>query len=262
MTYYVLDENNNKHEALDKEGVLALLRQAIENGDLTNVDADSAFVSKFKCCVSGTTNYIAFTTQATYNALKAADQLTPNCYYFIIDDDSATDINNKLEEIDKNLTALISKNLAISTTVNKLTTNVDNLLIDKRQYIGHSNFSTDDLIYSSAVSTQNRVALTFTEGKTKDDTIGLSGRLYVSLDGSSYHYLEFDILWSEYDYLQGVINKNILIDNKLYWFKIYLGIDSSNKLYCSSTPKCYNITDNVTASVARVRPYLLNVFYK
>lgn len=106
MTYYVLDENNNKHEALDKEGVLALLRQAIENGDLTNVDADSAFVSKFKCCVSGTTNYIAFTSQATYNALKAADQLTPNCYYFIIDDTSADDINNKLEEIEKRLSEL------------------------------------------------------------------------------------------------------------------------------------------------------------
>lgn len=99
MAYYVLDENNNKVEAFDKQGVLAILAQAIADGSLENITADSAFINKLKCCVSGTTYKIGFTTQAKYNELAAAGELVENTYYFIIDDTTAEDLEEKLNSL-------------------------------------------------------------------------------------------------------------------------------------------------------------------
>lgn len=98
MSFYVLDENNNKVEAFDKQGVLALLDQAIKEGKLDAITADSAFINKIKCCVSGGTFNIAFVTEAQYNALKAADQLIVNTYYYIVDDTSYNDILDFIRE--------------------------------------------------------------------------------------------------------------------------------------------------------------------
>ena len=75
MGFYVLDENNNKVPAYDKEGVLALLAQAIEDGSLDSIVADSAFITKLKCCVGGGTYNIAFIDQAKYNELQTNNQL-------------------------------------------------------------------------------------------------------------------------------------------------------------------------------------------
>lgn len=96
MAYYVIDENNNKIEALDKQGVLSVLEQAIRDGTLANIVSDGAFVSKLKCCVGGTTNHVAFITQAKYNELKESGLLIPNCYYFIIDDTTADNLDEQL----------------------------------------------------------------------------------------------------------------------------------------------------------------------
>lgn len=95
--YYVLDENNNKIEALDKEGVLAAIEEAIANGSLAGLVADAAFISKVKCCVSGQTNKLAFVTQAKYNEMQAKGELTKNCYYYITDDETADDIDKLLD---------------------------------------------------------------------------------------------------------------------------------------------------------------------
>lgn len=97
--FYCLDDNNNKIEALDKEGVYSVLDQAIKDGSLENLVADAAFVSKLKCCVSGQTNKVAFTNSAKYNELKAANALEENCYYFITDDTSVEDIDTELKAI-------------------------------------------------------------------------------------------------------------------------------------------------------------------
>lgn len=95
---YVIDENNNKKEAFDKEETLAALEKAIEDGSLAGITADSAFVSKLKCCVSGVTNQVAFVTQAKYNEMEAAGLLTPNTLYFITDDTTADDLENRYAE--------------------------------------------------------------------------------------------------------------------------------------------------------------------
>ena len=83
MSYFVLDENNNRVEAYSKEEVLSVLAQAIANGSLSGITADAGFVSKIKCCVDGGTFKIAFITQAKYNELVASNQLVSNCFYYI-----------------------------------------------------------------------------------------------------------------------------------------------------------------------------------
>lgn len=104
MAYYVVDENNNRVEALDKEGVFALLNQAINDGTLSEIMKDSAFVSKLKCCVGGDTFKMAFITQQKYNELEANNELLPNAIYYIVDDTSADDINEAVETINSVLT--------------------------------------------------------------------------------------------------------------------------------------------------------------
>ena len=101
--FYVLDENKNLIEGYDKQGVLSVLEQAIENGDLENIDEDSAFVSKIKSLLNGTTHHIEFVTQAQYNALEADEQLVPNTYYFITDDTTVEDLEEEIGEIKQDI---------------------------------------------------------------------------------------------------------------------------------------------------------------
>lgn len=99
--FYVLDEQNNKIEAFDKEGVLNAIETAIANGSLASLLADAGFISKLKCCVTGGTNKVAFVTQAKYNELGATDALLDNCLYIITDETTSEDINASLIEIAK-----------------------------------------------------------------------------------------------------------------------------------------------------------------
>lgn len=108
MKFYVLDENNNKVEAFDKEGTLAVLQQAINDGTLENIVADAAFVSKLKCCVSGDTHNMAFVTQAKYNELVETNGLLENTYYWITDDSTCEDLDNILEELTEAVNGLIN----------------------------------------------------------------------------------------------------------------------------------------------------------
>lgn len=104
--FFVIDENNNKIEAYDKEGVLAVLAQAIKDGSLSGITADSAFINKIKCCVTGQTNRIAFVTQAKYNELETNGQTESGVYYYITDDDTLEGINEKLGEIEADIAGL------------------------------------------------------------------------------------------------------------------------------------------------------------
>lgn len=97
--YFVLDDNNNRVEAYDKEGVLAALEKAIADGSLSGLTADASFISKIRCCVSGDTNKIAFVTQAKYNELVAAATVEEGVYYFITDETTLEDIEGVIDGI-------------------------------------------------------------------------------------------------------------------------------------------------------------------
>lgn len=101
--HYVLDEKGNKVESLSKEEILAVMQQAIDNGNLENIDAGSAFVSKLKCCVGGNTFGMAFVTQAKYNELKTNGQLIEDSLYFITDDTTAGNIEENIDAFNKEL---------------------------------------------------------------------------------------------------------------------------------------------------------------
>lgn len=96
--YYLLDENKNLVEGFDKEGFLAILQQAIEQGSLENIDEDSAVASKLRSVLNGTAHHIEFVTQAQYNELESEGELVENTYYFIIDDPSFENFEREFEE--------------------------------------------------------------------------------------------------------------------------------------------------------------------
>lgn len=107
--FYVLDENHNLIEAYDKEGVLAVLSQAIADGSLSGISADAGFVSKLKCCVGGVTHQVAFVSQAKYNELKTAGSLAEDCMYFITDDTREEDLDKLLATLTEQVNDILTK---------------------------------------------------------------------------------------------------------------------------------------------------------
>lgn len=105
--FFVLDENHNLIEAYDKEGILAVLSQAIKDGSLSGISADAGFVSKLRCCVGGDTHPIAFVSQAEYNELQARGSLIKDCIYYITDDTTAENIDAQLKSINDTLNGII-----------------------------------------------------------------------------------------------------------------------------------------------------------
>lgn len=114
MAVYVLDDNNNKVEAFDKEGVLNAIEEAIKNGSLEGLVADAGFITKLKCCVSGSTNKMAFITQAKYNELVASGLVEDNTYYFIYDDTTAENIEDQIEYINNEISTISNHLQALS----------------------------------------------------------------------------------------------------------------------------------------------------
>lgn len=247
MPNYVIDENNNRVEGYSKEEVLAVLAQAIANGSLDNIEANSAFASKLKCCVSGGTYQIAFITQAMYNELVAANNLVENTYYFIIDDTTCEDINEALEELNKALAAL-------QKTVNS---------IGGKQQILDSNLS-DAYIYKDKALARADISTLMKTGKTKNDVIGIGGSLLLYDEATiSYNILNFASLCGGSITYTGEINVLFKGEaNKYYILNVSIGIDSANKLYASSTPILYCLTDNTTITVTSIKIDTLNIFYK
>ncbi len=115
MAFYVLDENHNLIEAYDKEGVLAVLAQAIKDGSLDGITADSAFISKLKCCVTGGTNRVAFVTQHQYNSLKKRGGLQSNCLYIITDDNTYDGLDTALSEAVQKIEGFETGDIVVGT---------------------------------------------------------------------------------------------------------------------------------------------------
>ena len=118
--FYVLDENNNKVEALDKEGVLNAIEEAIANGSLANLVADAAFITKLKCCVTGGTNKIGFITQAKYNEMEKNGLIEVNTAYFITDDATLGDIETQINALLTEDTNINNRLASLEERINKL----------------------------------------------------------------------------------------------------------------------------------------------
>lgn len=113
MSFYVLDDNNNRIEAFDKEGVLAALEEAIANGSLESLVADTGFIKKLKCCVTGSTSQVAFVTTAKYNELDAAGTLERNTAYFITDDTTLDNVDTSLADLTAKVNGIIEGTIIV-----------------------------------------------------------------------------------------------------------------------------------------------------
>lgn len=130
MAFYVLDENKNLVEAFDKEGFLGLLEQAIEDGDLSGIDEDSAVASKLRSIINGTTHHIEFVTQAQYNQLAQDEELVAGTYYFITDDETAEEFADAIEALQTALNNLNERLTNVEATLSF--GNADDFIIYKQ----------------------------------------------------------------------------------------------------------------------------------
>lgn len=266
MAFYVLDENNNKIPAYDKEGVLAILSQAIEDGSLDNIVADAAFITKLKCCIGGGTYKVAFITQATYNELVAENLITADTYYFITDDTTKEDISKTLEKINQDLNEQFAKLNEVNAALPLFSKKSE-----ARQYLPKNpNFLDYNAshLYVSTATTQIQIDLSsmLLVGKSYADTIGISGSLTISLNadgGQTADNVSFSTLWNNYDAASSNLNLFFTINNKLYCLLLRLGINSNNKLFVyAAAYTAYNITDNTTEDVYSIIINYLNIYYK
>lgn len=86
MAFYVICDDDSKHESMTKEQIIAAIMQALENGSVGN--CDTGFVTKIKEQNSGGCITFWVGTQAQYNGIEAKAN---NCVYIITDDTSTED---------------------------------------------------------------------------------------------------------------------------------------------------------------------------
>lgn len=76
MNIYAFCDNNCKHLVYTREEVLSLLRQAVEDGSLKNIDADFAAIKSVVDGNGGADVTFWTGTEAEFNALKPAPQVS------------------------------------------------------------------------------------------------------------------------------------------------------------------------------------------
>lgn len=119
MAYYVLDANKNLKEGMDKEGIYAMLEQAIEDGDLEHVAADSAFVSKIRDLNGGQDFKVWIGTTAEYNAITTKEQ---NTLYLLTDDNLDQELTDIEQDVDTLQTSVDDLAAEHTTLANRIET--------------------------------------------------------------------------------------------------------------------------------------------
>lgn len=101
-TYFVLCADNCRFEGMTKEQILSAITQAVELGEIR--DVDTGFVTKIKEKNGGMQVTLWVGTQAQYNAIEVPDV---NCLYIITDDrtvqemqDAIVSLQEKIERIE------------------------------------------------------------------------------------------------------------------------------------------------------------------
>lgn len=88
-TKYVICSTNCKYEAYDKEEVLAVLQQAIDNQSLEGINSDAGFITKLKEMNASKKVKLWLGTQAEYAALETKETDT---LYIFTDDSTLEDL--------------------------------------------------------------------------------------------------------------------------------------------------------------------------
>lgn len=265
--FYVLDENNNKVEAYDKEGVLAVLAQAIADGSLENIVADAAFINKIRCCVSGTTYNIAFVTQAKYNELVNTGNVLKDTYYYILDDTTCDNIEAKFKKLNETFQTVTNTQAQVRLKSEAIQ------YIDSISNNGRPN-KQQELAYYNGTSKPIDISNIMPISKIDSDIIGMSGSIGIIIDNTKWGSTNYDFekidghcYFSGFRTVDGslmLINNLVTINNVVYSFEC--PIDISNKqlrfTYGSKTPKLIKISDNTTVTIYGLYIDYINLAYK
>lgn len=92
--YFVLCENNCKFESMTKEQILSAIKQAVETGEIKDVDA--GFVTKLKEQNKGANLTFWIGTTAEYNEIETK---TENCFYILTDDTTGNDLKLEIKSL-------------------------------------------------------------------------------------------------------------------------------------------------------------------
>ena len=110
--YYVFCGDNCRFEGMTKEQIYAAIVQAVENGEIRNID--TGFVTRIKEQNGGRQVTLWVGTQAQYNAIEAREE---NCLYIITDDTAFEDLRDALQQLRADFESR-AKDVDISGAVN------------------------------------------------------------------------------------------------------------------------------------------------
>lgn len=96
--YFVLCADNCKFESMTKEQILAAIKQAVESGEIHDVDA--GFITRVQEQNAKQAVTIWVGTRAQYNAIATPAE---NCLYIITDDTTAEDFDKAIAALQKQI---------------------------------------------------------------------------------------------------------------------------------------------------------------
>lgn len=114
--YYVLCGINCKFESMTKEQILTAIAQAVETGEIK--DVDTGFVTKIKEQNRGAALSFWIGTTAEYNALE---EKTANCFYICTDDTTGDDLKKSIDELREGINGAIEHTNNLATYEVRLT---------------------------------------------------------------------------------------------------------------------------------------------
>ncbi len=128
-TYHVIADDNCKFESMTKEQILAAIEQAIETGEISDVDA--GFITKVK--EMNRNGYLKFWigTTAQYNAIQTKET---NVLYILTDDTEFEDIETEVNNFRSELDDLTDMYTIVSGTVSEHSTDITALQTASETY--------------------------------------------------------------------------------------------------------------------------------
>lgn len=99
--YFCFCSSNCKYETMTKEQILAAIVQAVENGEVQDVDSGFVTTIKDQNQNSGLTFWIGTTAQ--YNALESIDM---NCMYILTDETTDEDMAAYIAQLNERVEAM------------------------------------------------------------------------------------------------------------------------------------------------------------
>lgn len=129
MSYFVLDENNCLHESMTKEEILSAIVQAVEEGEIQ--DVDTGFVTKIREINYNRKVEFWVGTQAEFNAIEAKQD---NVFYLITDPTLEEDFQTQIDAIEEEIEAKQLVDITSLVTLSTYSSTPSNVAINDYKY--------------------------------------------------------------------------------------------------------------------------------